>query len=639
VHGHTPATAVSPAPQPIPPPQDQAYPGQITLEVDASDYAHRVIHVVEHISGLRPGAVLFYPKWLPGNHSPTGPIERLAGLQIRYRGVPLAWERDPLDVYAFHLKGLMAATPGAADPGIELRFDYLAPTTPKVARIEFTRELLVLDWNTLLLYPAGYAARRIPVQASLRLAPQWSLGSALEREDGTGPAAGASGDAATRFRGTDLETLVDSPVYAGRHGTRFNLAPEASVPVHMDLFADRPELLAMRPEQLAQHRALVDQALRLFGARHFHHYDFLYALSDQLTEKGLEHHQSSEDTSDPDTFTDWDKTSYDRELLAHEFTHSWNGKFRRPADLRTPSYNVPMQNSLLWVYEGQTQYWGKVLTARAGLWTRQQSLDDLAMAAASVEHRAGRAWRPLQDTTQEPIINYRQPQPWIDYQRQRDYYDEGMLIWLDVDTLLRERSQGKRSLDDFARAFFGLDDGSLAVKTYTFADVVEALRALQPLDWASFLRQRLDGVGRPAPLDGLQRGGYTLVYTDTPSALQKDAEAKTHHTDLMYSLGLAIDDKESRLEQVAWDGPAFRAGLMEGAQLLSVNGVAYNADILREAITAARGSAQPIELIVRSADRYLVARIDYHDGLRYPHLQRDEAVPALLDAILAPRQP
>jgi predicted metalloprotease with PDZ domain len=386
---------------------------------------------------------------------------------------------------------------------------------------------------------------------------------------------------------------------------------------------------------------LIQQAYKLFGSHHYAHYDFLYSLSDQIHHNGLEHQQSSEDGTGPEAFTEWNKSASERDLLSHEFTHSWNGKFRRPADLWTPNYNVPMRDSLLWVYEGQTEYWGQVLAARAALWTRQQALDQLAMIAAEYEYQAGRQWRSLEDTTNDPIMNPRRPaQSWRSWQRFEDYYTESGLIWLDADTLIRERSAGKRSLDDFARAFFGINNGSIVTVTYTFDDVVKALNAVQPYDWAAFLHQRLDSVGKPAPLDGLRRGGYRLTYTDTPSDYEKTAEEHRKHLDLLYSVGIEIDDmdKKGTILQVYWDSPAFKTQLTKGTQILAVNGFAYSADVLKDAIRSAHGTNSPIELMVKNGDLFKVVNIDYHDGLRYPHLERDATTPARLDDILAPRQ-
>jgi predicted metalloprotease with PDZ domain len=624
------AAHASPGPSPVAPaapiaaPKDRAYAGDIRLSVDASDLERRIVHVHETLSGVGADTVLLYPKWLPGTHAPEGTIDRLAGIRITANGAPVSWSRDPVDVFAFHVH------PGSGVRSIDVDFDYLSPTSAKVGVIEVSRDILLLEWNELVLYPAGYFARQIPVEASLTLPVDWKLASALETVTASGKE--------TKFKRVSLETFIDSPVYAGRYTARLDLDPNGAAPVHLNLFADRPELLAVKPEQLEAHRNLVQQAYKVFGSHHYAHYDFLYSLSDQVQQNGLEHHQSSEDGSDPDAFTEWNKTASGRDLLAHEFTHSWNGKFRRPADLWTPNYNVPMQDSLLWVYEGQTEYWGQVLTARSGLWTQQQALDQLALTAAYYDVQAGRRWRALQDTTNDEIINPRRPMSWRNWQRFEDYYEESQLIWLDADTLIRERSQGKRSLDDFARTFFGIDDGSFTTVAYTFDDVVKALNTVEPYDWAAFLRARLDSIGKPAPLDGLRRGGYKLVFSDTPSELLKEHEDHSKRVNLLFSIGVEIDDKDGTVLEVLWDSAAFKAKMTESSVILAINGAAYSADVLKDAIRSAKSTKLPIELIVKSGDRFRVLAIDYHEGLRYPHLEREASAPARLDDILAPRK-
>jgi predicted metalloprotease with PDZ domain len=612
-----------PATDPIPAPEDKPYPGVIRLSIDASDVERRIIRIHETIPLAGDPITLLYPQWLPGGHAPENPIDRFAGLSVRADGKPVAWARDVVNVFAFHID------PPKSSASLEIEFQYLSPVRDAVGPTEITSRMMDLPLIQTVLYPAGYYARQIPVQADVTLPEGWDYGSALD-------GASVSGQKVS-FKTTSLETLVDSPIYAGRFVSKVDLDPGAAAPVHLDVFADRPDELEIKPQALAAHRALVQQALKLFGSHHYDHYDFLFSVSDDLEQMGLEHHRSSEDGADGDYFTDYDHTPAERDLLAHEFTHSWNGKFRRPQDLWTPNYNVPMRDSLLWVYEGQTQYWGYVLTARAGLWTRQQALDQIAMIAAIYDPQPGRRWRPLQDTTNDEIINPRRPASWSSWQRYEDYYTEGSLIWLDADTLIRDLSHGQKSLDDFARAFFGVDDGSYVVKTYTFDDVVAALNAVQPYDWSDFLRERLDTADRPAPLDGLKRGGYRLVYTDKPSDLFQSEESKAKVTDLTYSVGVQID-KDGALKSVAWDGAAFKAGLTAGMKILAVNGDPYDADLLKRAIKAAKGTSAPLELIVRTADRFKVIRVDYHDGLRYPHLERDPAQPARLDDILAARK-
>jgi predicted metalloprotease with PDZ domain len=609
---------------PIAAPRDRPYPGEIDLMVDATDIQRRVYHVHETLSGVDPDTVLLYPQWIPGAHAPEGTIDRLAGLRISAGGKLLTWTRDPANVWAFRVH----APRGVST--LQIDFDYLSPTSDDVGDPEVSAHLLMIEWNEVVLYPAGYYARQIPVRASVTLPAGWHFGSALP--------VGQTEGARTRFRRINLATLVDSPLYAGRYASRLDLDPGAAVPVHLDLFADQPDELAVPPAALQAYRSLVQQAYRLFGSHHYDHYDFLFSLSDQIQHNGLEHHQSSENGSYPHYFTEWDKYAFDHDLLPHEYTHSWNGKFRRPFNLWTPNFNVPMQDTLLWVYEGLTQYWGHVLAARAGLRTLPQTLDEIASFAAYEQSTAGHEWRALQDTTNDEIINPRRPQSWRSWQLFEDYYEQGALIWLDADTLIRQLSHGRRSLDDFARAFFGIDNGSFVTRTYTFQDIVRTLNAVQPYDWSQFLRQRLDSTTGPM-LDGIRRGGYRLVYTDTEGTYGQNEDEARHRVELLYSIGVSLDDKDrpGAVREVLWGSPAWQAQLTTGSRIVAVNGLAYSSDVIQDAIRSAHASQSPIELIVRTGDRYRSVRLDYHGGLRYPHLQRDASQPALLDAILAPR--
>ena len=614
----------SPLPPPIEAPRDIPYPGVIQLAVDATDLDHRIFRIHETIPVAQAGPmVLLFPKWLPGNHSPSGPLNQLGGLVIRGGGQRIAWTRDPVNVFAFHID----VPAGVAS--IDLDFQDLTPTSGKEGRVQVTRDMLNIEWNATALYPAGYFSRQINVATTLKLPAGWGFGAALEPQATTGDT--------TVFKTVPFNVLVDSPLLAGRYFQRIDLDPNGPAPVHLDIAADRPELLKMTPEQLQAHKDLVTQAYRLYGSHHYNHYDFLLWLSDNMGGEGLEHHRSSEDGTAPGYFTEWKDTVAGRDLLAHEYTHSWNGKFRRPADLWAPNFNVPERDSLLWVYEGQTQYWGFNLAARAGLWTRQEALDALAATAASYDHVVGRSWRALEDTTNDPIISNRRPISWRNWQRSEDYYSEGQLIWLDADTLIRERTGGRKSLDDFAKGFFGVRNGSWVTDTYTFEDVVKALNDVMPYDWTTFLRTRLDGHASGAPLDGLTRGGYRLVYDDTPSAYLTSSEKRRKSTDLSFSLGLGLD-KEGKLAAVLWDSPAFKAGLITGEQIMAVDGREYDADKLKDAIKAAKGGTTPIELLIKEGDRFRTVRIDYHGGLQYPHLERIAGTPARLDAILASRK-
>jgi len=604
-------------------PVDQPYPGTVTLTVDASDLSRRIFRVHEEIPVSAGLVSLHYPEWLPGNHSPSGPIDQLAGLLITGNGQRLQWKRDPLDVYTIRVQ-----VPAGVDK-LAVDFQFLSPLDRAQGRVTVTPEIVGVQWNAVVLYPAGYYAKQIPFQASLKLPDGWKFGSALEVASQAG--------ARTEFKTVSLDTLVDSPLFAGKYFQRFDLDPGAKIPVHLNVVADDAEDLDIKPEILAKHRELVQQAYKLYGSQHYAHYDFLLALSDRFGGIGLEHHQSSENSADTDYLTD-PKKYLGNDLLPHEYTHSWNGKFRRGADLATPNFNVRMQDSLLWVYEGQTQYWGYVLSSRSGLLSAEQVRDSIALVAAAYDKREGRAWRDLEDTTMQPIITHRGSQGWRSWQRSEDYYSEGQLIWLDADTLIREKSGGKRSLDDFARTFFGAENGRVERLTYTFDDVVAALNAVQPNDWASFLRERLDGHGPGAPLAGLARGGWKLVYTDKPSSVAEASERERKSADFTYSIGLSVSSKDMRIGDVLWDSPAFKAGLASSMTITAVNGMTATTDGLKKAITAAKKTGAPIVLLVNNLDHIDTVTIDYRDGLKYPHLERIAGTPDRLGDILAPRK-
>lgn len=608
----------------VPDPQDTPYAGTIALHVDASDTAQGIFRVQETIPVTAGALTLLYPQWIPGDHSPTGPIDMLAGLKLRADGKPVAWKRDKYNVYAFHLD-----VPAGVS-SLNVQFQYLSP---RRGGFEITDRMMDMAWSKVALYPAGHYTRGITVAPSLTLAPGWQFGTALETS-------ARKGDAVT-FKPVTFNTLVDSPVYAGRYFKRVDLAPDSKVPVHLDIVADAPKYLEITPQQLKAHRALVTQAVKLFGSQHYDHYDFLFSLSDVLAGNGTEHHQSSENGLDADYFTAWSDTAPNRDLLAHEYTHSWNGKFRRPADLWTPNFNVPMGDSLLWVYEGQTQYWGFVLTARSGLWTAQQFRDALAMVAANYDrNRVGFGWRTLEDTTNDPTAALRAALPYRSWQMSEEYYSGGQMMWLAVDAKIRSLTHGRKSLDDFARAFFGVDDGSFVTRTYTFDDVVAALNGVAKNDWASFLHARVDTLDPPLA-SGLAATGWKLVYTEQPSAYEKQYESRPesprHIFNFAWSIGLTLT-KGGEINDVRWDGPAFKAGVSTGATVVAVNGQAYGTDVLKDAITAAKGNQAPIKLLLKYQGSLRTVAVDYHGGLQYPHLQRIEGTPDYLGDIIAARK-
>jgi predicted metalloprotease with PDZ domain len=608
---------------------DRPFAGELTLNVDLTNPGQRIFRVRERIPASAGALTLYYPKWIPGEHSPSGTINGITGLIITAdSGQRVDWRRDLEDMFSLHL----VVPPGASS--LQLEFQLLSPGTAGEfgQSVSATDSIEDLEWNQVLFYPSGYAARGIRVRAGVKLPAGWGYGTALTT---------ATMDHGTvGFEAVSLEQLIDSPLITGLHFARLDLAPGAQVPVHLDLVADHDSDLKLSDAQLQAHRNLIIQAQALFGARHYQHYDFLFTLSENTGHFGLEHSQSSDDRLNAKFFTDADTYLYGGSLLPHEYVHSWNGKFRRPAGLATPNFNVPMRGELLWVYEGLTEYLGDVLAARSGIWAPEQYREQLAATAAGMDHRPGRAWRNLQDTADEAQILYYTPNDWSAWRRSVDFYDEGELLWLDVDTTIRELSGGHRTLDDFLRAFYGIDDGSVVVKPYTFEDVVKALNAVQPHDWTGFLRSRLDAHTTPAPLGGITRGGWSLSYSDQSSANFK-ANDKTRKTlDLSYSLGLVVStaaDDYGKVLDVLWASPAFTAGLAPGMKLIALNGRKFDAERVDEELHAAQGVKEPIEILVQNLDSYATVRVDYHGGPVYPHLTRVAGTPDRLDEIIAPK--
>ena len=615
------------APQPvpfvetIPAAQDIAYPGTIQLDIDATDTERGIFRVKETIPVAKSGPLaLLYPKWIPGSHSPSGQIDKVAGLVIKGNGRVLPWTRDPVDVTAFHID-----VP-AGVRRLDVEFQFLSATKADQGRIMMTPALVSLQPISMSLYPAGYFVRRIPVQMTATFPAGWTAAGALPAK-----VSNAATGTTYRYDASNYEILMDSPVLAGRYGKVWPLSPR----VDLNVFADTPDLLAATPAQIDAHKRLVDQAVKTFGSQHYDHYEFLLSLTDQLGGIGLEHHRSSENGSRPGYFTEWDQNAQARNLLPHEFAHSWDGKYRRGADLWTPDYRTPMRDSLLWVYEGQTQFWGYVLQARSGLVSKQDTLDGYATILGLHDTAPARQWRNLLDTTNDPTISQRRPKGWTSWQRSEDYYNEGLMVWMEVDAMLRQKSGGTKSIDDFARAFFGMRDGDYGELTYTFADVAATLNGIVPYDWASFLTKRLTETGQPAPIQGFAMNGYKLVYLAEPSPYAKTLE-KTRGTDVSFSIGLVIN-KDAEVTASIWESPAFKAGIDVGTQIQAVNGEAFTPERLKAAIVTAKDSKDPIRLLVKNGARFRDLAIDYHGGPRYPRLEKTGAGEGGLDKLLTPR--
>ena len=610
--------ATAPLPPPVPTAHDTPHPGTIQLTVDATDTRQGIFRVTETIPVVEPGElVLMLPEWLPGNHAPRGQISNVTGLTFEANGQAIPWTRDPVNVFAFRLD-----VP-AGTSAVTARFQYVSPTNEDQGRVVVTPTMMNIQWELVSLYPAGFYTRQIPIQATVTYPAGWQAATALRSD---GPATGT-----VAYNAVDYDTLVDSPVFAGQHFRAVKLTDD----VTLNIVADEEANLAFSDDQIAAHTRLAREARAVFGANHFDHYDFLLALTDEMGGIGLEHHRSSENGVDPDYFTKaWSEGPDSRTLLPHEMTHSWNGKHRRPADLWTPDFATPMRDSGLWVYEGQTQFWGTVLAARSGLLSKQQTLDIIAQTAAGMQQRVGREWRPLIDTTNDPILSARRPKPWSSWQRSEDYYNEGLLIWLEADSIIRRESGGRRSIDDFARAFFGGRDGDWGVLTYDRADVIATLDAVQTHDWAGFLAERVDRPAAEAPLNGLAGDGYELAYGTEKTSAVKAAEERYEATDLTYSLGLSVAEG-GEVRQVVWNSPAFTAGLTAASKITGVNGRTFTADRLEDAVKV---SAQtPVTLTLEEGSRVREVAIPYTGGPRYPVLRKVGTGTTGLDRLLAPR--
>jgi len=589
------------------------------LRVDATDAPRNILHSTITIP-VTPGAVtLVYPKWIPGNHRPTGPIQNLLGLHIKANGQELEWQRDLVDMYAFHVQ----VPAGVSE--VEASYDTVTYNGKNSAA---SSKVLDLLWNQVVLYPQGAATDQVQIAASILLPGGWKFGTALAPSKQSGSSAD--------FEPVSLTRLVDSPLIAGAIYRQVQLSKPGETPLHViDMVGESEASVEITDKDLASYKQLVAETGKLFGARHYEKYHFLLTLSDQTAHHGLEHHESSDNGTSEEVFSDSDKHNLEADLLPHEFVHSWNGKYRRPAGLVTPNYQEPMKGDLLWVYEGLTDYLGDILSARIGLRSPEQWRENAAYTAAMLDHRAGRTWRPLQDTATSVQLLYGSVPEWSNWRRTADYYPEGFLIWLEVDTLIRQQTHGQKSLNDFCRLFYGGASGPPVVVPYKFEDVVTALNQVTPYDWAALLRQRLDSKSAHAPLGGIENGGWKLVYTEEKNTTMQSREKTSESLDLSFSLGMIIS-KEGALLDVIPGSPAYAAGAGAGMKLLGVNGRKYSKDVMRTALRRSVNSQQPIALLVENGEYYSTLQVDYHEGIRYPHLIRNEAQPDLLDEIIKP---
>jgi predicted metalloprotease with PDZ domain len=599
----------------------------IVLHVDLTDAPRHILHAHETIPVTAGPLELEYPKWIPGDHRPTGPIDNLAGLFIRANGQEIAWRRDEVDMYGVHLTVPDGAT------SLDVTYDFLAVPggTGSDEDDATSANMAVLEWNSVVIYPAGIPVAEIPITPTITLPEGWKSGTALTPANESGNE--------TSYKTVSVYTLVDSPLITGRHFREIPLAPEISPKHYLDVAGEAPEDVDIKQPVLDSFSKLVREASALYQSHHYETYHFILSLSDTVRSEGLEHHQSSDNGEPEHGLSDDSLLMLDADLLPHEFTHSWNGKYRRPIGLATPDYSTPMRGDLLWVYEGMTQYWGQVLATRCGLHTPEQFREELALTAANLDQKPGRTWRNLEDTAIAAQILRGNTANYANWRRSQDYYPEGQLVWLDVDTTIRQLTHGQKSLNDFAVKFLAVGGNTPArVLPYNFDDIVNDLNSVVAYDWRGFLTERLTSHANHAPLGGIEHGGYKLVYGDEPTKFEKAALGRRGGVDALYSVGLRVR-KDGTIADVKMFSDAYKAGFAPQWKIVAVNDLGYSDDVLKTALKQAKGTKEPIEFIVSNDNRFRVLKVDYHGGEKYPRLERDASVPDLLDDILKPLAP
>ncbi len=597
----------------------------IKISVDATEAPRKIFHAQLTIPAAPGTLTLYYPKWIPGEHAPDGPIDDLAGLKFVGNGQILTWRRDLTDNFTIHVE-----VPAGVNE-VNASLDYLSPATPEAgfsADASATAALTVISWNQLLLYPKGWTSDQLTYSASLRLPAGWKFGTSL-------PLISKS-ESDLNFAPVSLTMLVDAPVIAGQFMKVVPLNEGQTPPAEMDIAADSAAALDAPPEAWERFRNLEVQAGKLFGARHYRDYHFLYSLSDHVAHFGLEHHESDDSRVPERGLVDEKLRMLYSGLLPHEYVHSWNGKYRRPADLATPDYQQPMQDDLLWVYEGLTSYLGDVLTARSAMWTPEEYREEVAQIAGRLDHEPGRTWRNLQDTADAAADLYFSPSEWSSWRRSTDFYAEDVLNWLWVDTIIRQQTHGQKSIDDFCHLFHGAPSGPPMVKTYTFDDVISALDQVAPYDWRGFWTARLTNHNAGAPLGGIENSGWKVIYDDTRSEMIKAYEGSRKQINASYSIGLQLQEDGGIIDTIE-GSPAALAGIGPGMKVVAVNGRSFSFDVLRDALHAGKNGSDALELLVENTEYYKTYKLDYHGGEKYPHLVRVESKPDMLSDIIKPR--
>ena len=593
----------------------------IKLYLDARQASQKALHG-RLILPVKSGELtLLYPKWIPGEHGPTGPILNLIGLKLTANDKTIPWERDQAEMFAVRCK----VPAGVTEIAATYDFLYSGNTDGFSSGASATSQLAVINWNQALLYPAGTKSDDLKYEAHLMLPEGWKYGTALQTA--TESAEGIA------FKPVSLTTLIDSPVATGVHFRKIPIGDDDGKNHEIDLIGDSEACLAMPDGMIASYKQLVKETGVLFGARHYGQYKFLFTLSDHVASFGLEHHESSDDRVGEKTFTDESKRKNSASLLPHEFFHSWNGKYRRPAGLATSSYDQPMKGELLWVYEGLTDYYGEVLASRCGLYTLSDIRERFASVASDMENAVGRKWRPLADTAVAAQLLYNAPREWQAFRRGTDFYSEGDLIWLEVDTIIRQKTQGKKSLDDFCRAFHGGQNSLPLVKPYVLNDIVKDLNRIAPYEWSGFFKSRVYDVNPHAPLGGIENAGWKLVFNETPNEYDKSGEDSNKYASFIATLGFSVGEN-GNVSDLLPGSPAALAGVSPGQKVIGVNGKKYSAEGMKDAISAAKTPSVIIELLAEDGDNFRTFKLDYHGGLRYPHLERDATKPDLLTEII-----
>jgi predicted metalloprotease with PDZ domain len=599
-------------------------PGPIRISVDATQVAQKVLHAELSIPA-RPGPLtLYYPKWMPADHSPDGPIWNVVGLKFSGGGKSIPWSQDPLDMYTFHLE-----VPRDVDI-VNAKLDFLlsAPGPTIDFSASGSAKLFILMWNEVVLYPGGWPADQITFQPKLTVPSGWKFSTAL-------PIAQEASGTIT-FKPVALDLLIDSPVQSGAYMKVIPLTPGETPSHEIDVAADNPVALDIPPATIDNYKRLVREAQALYQSHHYREYHFLLTLSDNVMGLGQEHHESSDDRVPANALSDPNQRLLGADLLPHEFTHSWNGQYRRPAGLATPDFQQPMQGDLLWVYEGLTTYLGTVLAARSGLWTAEQAREHLAVVASTLDHRAGRTWRSLENTSRAAQILYFAPSEWVSYRRGTDFYPESVLIWLEADVIIRKQTQGRRSMDDFCSTFLGGPEFMPVIRTFTFDDLVTAMNEVAVYDWRTFFRERLQSTDARAPVGGLITGGWNLTYSDEPNQMIAASQAAIGLADYTSSIGMLIK-ADGTVQDVLPGMPAFQQGVSPYTRVVAVNGRQFSIDELNRAVAESKAQGGPVVLLVLNAGFLEKHEVDYHGGLRYPHLVRNEGTTDYLDGILKPR--